>query len=154
MLRAFGIRPDSIVLEIGCGTGFYSVELARLTGSGRRPVCIDLQAEMLSHTRRRLDVAAAAADLAQANAAALPFRDGSIDDVVLITVLGELPDRAGALGEIRRVLRAGGRLLVSEQFPDPDFVTRAALRRMLGQAGFTECRSKGVLWYTSIWLKR
>jgi ubiquinone/menaquinone biosynthesis C-methylase UbiE len=72
--------------------------------------------------------------------------------VFLITVLGELPDRPAALKEIQRVLRPGGHLSVSEQFPDPDFVTTSALRRELRAARFTEERTRGYLFYTSTWV--
>jgi ubiquinone/menaquinone biosynthesis C-methylase UbiE len=90
----------------------------------------------------------------QGDAGALPLRSASIDRVFLITVLGEIPDRAGALGEMGRVLRPGGRLSVGEQFPDPDFVTRSALRRELTGAGFVEEKTAGWLVYTSTWVKR
>ncbi len=91
------------------------------------------------------------ADFVQADAAALPLRSGSFDHVFLIGVLGEIPDRRGALAEFRRVLRAGGHLSFSEQLPDPDFIPRGALRRLLRPAGFTEVTTRGRLWYTSTW---
>ena len=81
----------------------------------------------------------------------MPLRSGSVDHVLLITVFGEIPARAGALQEVKRVLRPGGRLSVSEQFPDPDFVTVKTLRRELTAAGFVEERTNGRLWYTSTW---
>jgi len=69
-------------------------------------------------------------------------------------VLGGIPDRDVALAEIRRVLRGGGRLSVSEQFPDPDFVTRHGLRRELTARGFAEEKTRGWLFYTSTWSKQ
>jgi ubiquinone/menaquinone biosynthesis C-methylase UbiE len=71
--------------------------------------------------------------------------------VYLITVLGELPDRAAALAEVRRVLRPGGRLSVSEQLPDPDYITPRALRSELSTAGFIEDSTRGLVVYTSTW---
>ena len=62
----------------------------------------------------------------QADAAALPYDDDSMDAVVLTAVLGEIPDREGALREIARVLRPGGRLVVGELFGDPHFTGHAA----------------------------
>jgi len=87
----------------------------------------------------------------QASGTELPVRSGSLDRVVLIGVLGELPDRLTALREFRRVLRAGGWLSISEQFPDPDFVTKRPLRRELASAGFREEATRGHLFYTSTW---
>jgi hypothetical protein len=55
------------------------------------------------------------------------------------------------VAEIKRVLRPGGRLSISEQFPDPDFVPRRTMRRELRAAGFVERATKGHLVYTSTW---
>lgn len=153
VLAAFGVRAGETVLEIGPGTGFYSIEAARRVGGRGRLVCLDIQPEMLHHTKRRLEVRGLEAEFVQADARLLPLRPSSVDHVFLIGVLGEIPDRATALAEIRRVLRPGGRLSVSEQFPDPDFVTRRTLRREVSAAGFAEEKTRGWLFYTSRWSK-
>ncbi|HEY6145392.1 MAG TPA: class I SAM-dependent methyltransferase, partial [Solirubrobacterales bacterium] len=73
----------------------------------------------------------------QGDAAQLPYEDASIDAVVLTAVLGEIPDTAAALREIRRVLKPDGRLVVGELFGDPHFTTRGALERLGGEAGMS-----------------
>jgi SAM-dependent methyltransferase len=151
MLADFGVEPGERVLEIGPGVGYYSRAVARRIGRTGRLVCLDLQPEMLHATRGRLGADGLEADWVRADAGAIPLRTATVDRVMLITVLGELPDRARGLAEIRRVLRPGGRLSVSEQLPDPDFVTQGALRRDLGAAGFVEERTRGHVWYTSTW---
>ena len=152
VLAAFGVGQGERVLEIGPGTGFYSVEAARRVGASGQLICLDIQDGMLRESRRRLEVAGLTAGFVRADARTLPLRSASLDHVYLITVLGEIPDRGAALREIRRVLRRGGHLSVSEQFPDPDFVTRRTLCRELKEAGFTEERTRGHLIYTSTWL--
>ena len=108
---------------------------------------------MLRETRKRLASSGAEnARFLAASAIDLPLASESVDHVFLVTVLGEIPDRARALREIRRVLRPGGRLSVSEQLPDPDYVTRRTLRRELAGAGFAELRTRGRLFYTSTWV--
>ncbi len=140
------------MLEIGPGTGYYSIEAARRVGSAGRLVCVDIQPEMLAETRARLHrIGAEHADFVQADAALLPFRSGSFDRVFLVGVLGEITDPRRAVEEFHRVLRGGGYLSVSEQVPDPDFITRASLRRLLRPAGFIEVVTRGHLWYTSTW---
>jgi ubiquinone/menaquinone biosynthesis C-methylase UbiE len=151
VLAEFGVETGQTVLEIGTGTGFYSIEAARRVGRRGRLVCLDLQTDMLRHARARMAAAGASACFVRADACALPIRAACIGHVLVITVLGEIPDRRRALAEVRRVLRTGGRLSVSEQFPDPDFVTRRALRRELRAAGFDEERTRGWLVYTSTW---
>jgi ubiquinone/menaquinone biosynthesis C-methylase UbiE len=129
-------REGERVLEIGPGTGYYTLDIAEWVGDGGQVEIFDLQQEFLDHTMRR----AAERGLGnvvptQGDATELPYEDASIDAVVLNAVLGEIPEPVAALREIRRVLKPGGRLLVGELFGDPHFTTRAALRREAGEAG-------------------
>ena len=94
------------------------------SGSGRtgRIEIFDLQQEFLDHVAGR----AAERGLenvvpTQGDATSLPYADASVDAVVLVAVLGEIPDRGAALREIRRVLKPDGRLVVGELFGDPHF---------------------------------
>jgi ubiquinone/menaquinone biosynthesis C-methylase UbiE len=131
-------EPGQRLLEIGVGTGYYSLDLADWVGPDGALELFDLQREFLDHTMR----AAAARGLAnlvatQGDATDLPYEDGSIDAVVLIAVLGEIPDTAAALREVHRVLRPSGRLVVGELFGDPHFTTQAGLGRIAATAGLT-----------------
>jgi ubiquinone/menaquinone biosynthesis C-methylase UbiE len=126
-------KPDERVLEIGPGTGYYTLEMAGWVGTVE---IFDLQQEFLDHVMRR----AAERGLAnvvptQGDATALPYEDGSIDAVVRTAVLGEIPDPLAALREIRRVLEPGGRLVVGELFGDPHFTTLNSLKRRAAEAG-------------------
>ncbi|HEX8753561.1 MAG TPA: methyltransferase domain-containing protein [Solirubrobacterales bacterium] len=129
-------QPGERVLELGVGTGYYSLELAEWIAPGGTLELFDLQQEFLDHVLRRAGERGLA-NLAptRGDARALPYADGSIDAVVLTAVLGEIPEPARALREIRRVLKPGGRLVVGELFGDPHFTTRASLERMGAEAG-------------------
>lgn len=152
VLGAFDLRAGERVLEIGPGTGFYAIHAARRVGPDGAFFALDIQLPMLLELRRRNEKAGGAPmKLLQASAAEIPLAAGSLDHVYLTAVLGEIPDRPAALAEIRRVLRPGGQLSLSEQLPDPDYVSLATLRRELPPHGFVEERSDGRWTLTSTW---
>jgi ubiquinone/menaquinone biosynthesis C-methylase UbiE len=129
-------EPGERLLEIGVGTGYYSLDLAEWIGPEGRLELFDLQQEFLDHVMRGAGDRGLENLLpTQGDATALPFEDASVDAVILTAVLGEIPDSAAALAEIRRVLKPGGRLVVGELFGDPHFTTRASLGRLGAEAG-------------------
>jgi ubiquinone/menaquinone biosynthesis C-methylase UbiE len=128
--------PGERLLEIGVGTGYYSLDMATWVEPEGKLELFDLQQEFLDHVMR----GAAERGLTnlvptQGDATALPYADASVDAVILTAVLGEIPDSDAALREIRRVLKPDGRLVVGELFGDPHFTTRAALERQGAAAG-------------------
>jgi ubiquinone/menaquinone biosynthesis C-methylase UbiE len=132
------LRPEAgeRLLEIGPGTGYYTLDIAEWVGADGRVEIFDLQQEFLDHvTRRAAELGRENVVPTQGDATALPYEDDSIDAVALTAVLGEIPDPVAALGEIRRVLKPGGRLVVGELFGDPHFTTLASLRRQSAEAG-------------------
>lgn len=96
------------VADLGCGTGDVALELARRV---RRVHAVDESEAMLAGARRRLagreNVSLHAADLA-----ALPLPDGAVDAALMLLVLSYLDDARGALREMARVLRPGGRAIL------------------------------------------
>ena len=131
-------EPGERILEIGPGTGYYTLDMAEWVGPEGRIEIFDLQQEFLDHTAHR----AAERNLTnvvptQGDAAALPYEDDSMDAVVLTAVLGEIPDPVAALRQIARVLKPTGRLIVGELFGDPHFTTQATLKRQAAEAGLT-----------------
>ena len=137
-------QPGERVLEIGPGTGYYSFDIARWVGPEGKLEIFDLQQKFLDHVMR----GAAERGLAnvvptQGDATALPYESDSMDAVVLTAVLGEIPDQAAALEEVRRVLKPTGRLIVGELFGDPHFTTLSSLKRRGGEAGLDYASHSG-----------
>jgi ubiquinone/menaquinone biosynthesis C-methylase UbiE len=128
--------PGERLLEIGPGTGYYSLDMAEWVAPGGKLELFDLQREFLDHVMRAASEHGLA-NLAptQGDATDLPFEDASVDAVILTAVLGEIPDTDAALREIRRVLRPDGRLVVGELFGDPHFTTLASLKAKASAAG-------------------
>jgi SAM-dependent methyltransferase len=138
-----GVTEGARILELGPGPGYFSLTVARKLAHGRLELC-DLQPEMLVRARRRLARAGIRnAGLTCADARALPYRAGSFDGAFLVTVIGEVPDPSACMRELRRVLRSGAVLSISETRTDPDFVALAQLRALAHEAGFAFSRSFG-----------
>ena len=116
VLAAAAPRPGEDVLEVATGTGVQLVELAR-RATGGRVAGVELAAGMLAQTRKRLADArlADAVELVGGSALDLPFEDASFDLVVNSYMLDLLPraEIPRALTEMKRVLRPGGRLVLS-----------------------------------------
>ncbi len=136
MVGLLGLSPDSRVLEVGPGPGFFSAEIAKRTGNNRLQA-VDIQRRMLVRARHKLRTQFLwNVDYVQANAMALPYADRSFDGALLVTVLGEVPNRAFCLREIWRVLKPGGLLVVGEMRIDPDFVTQPVLHELTRRERF------------------
>ena len=145
-----GLRPGMRVLEIGCGSGAYTVLAARTVGPRGEVVAFDVQQGMLDQLIAKLR-RAENADIVNVttmlgDAEDLPFPDDAFDLVMLVTALPEIPDQARALGEIHRVLQPEGVLAVTEFLPDPDYpLAMTTIRRGL-DAGFVVEALEGNLW--------
>jgi ubiquinone/menaquinone biosynthesis C-methylase UbiE len=136
-------RAGECVLEIGPGTGYYTFEMASRLDGGQVDI-FDIQQEMLDHVKRDANRRGVTnVQPALGDAQALPYADDSFDAVVLITVLGEIPDQDRALSEVARVLRPGGRLVVGEMYFDPHVVTYGKLRERGARAGLSFARRVG-----------
>ncbi|SDF20574.1 Methyltransferase domain-containing protein [Blastococcus fimeti] len=133
------LRPDSRVLDAGAGVGGPAAWLA--AERGVRPVCAEPMVAAVRASRRLFGLRSVVAMGQQ-----LPFADVSFGAAVCLGVLDTTPDKAGALGELRRVLADGARLgllvfvadgpLTSPAPEGNEFPSEAETRELLAAAGF------------------
>jgi ubiquinone/menaquinone biosynthesis C-methylase UbiE len=128
--QRLALSPELTVLEIGVGGGYYAQPLSALV---RRFIALDLQAEMLH--RLRAKPVSGRLLLVQGDATHLPIAERSIDVVIAVTVLGEVPSADNTIAEVRRVLRPGGVFSVSEHWPDPDFLSFSHVNSLCQKSG-------------------
>jgi len=120
---AVGGRQGLDALDIGCGTGFLSLELA---ARGHRVTGIDFAPAMLALAKKKAVEAGAAIRFEEADAENLPFAPASFDLVITRHVLWTLPHPEAAIDEWIRVLRPGGRLAVIDSHAvSPESATSA-----------------------------
>lgn len=144
VLDRLALDPGMRVLDAGCGPGRLTIPTAERVGPAGEVVALDVQEAMLRQVR------AAAVTRQLANIRTL---QGSIecgvsdaepfDRALLVTVLGEVPDRAGAMRSLYAALRPGGLLSVTEMLPDPHYQSRRTVRRVAEAAGFRLERTYG-----------
>jgi ubiquinone/menaquinone biosynthesis C-methylase UbiE len=133
---ALAPQPGETMLEVGPGTGYYSLPVARWLGPDGVLHVLDVQSQMLDHTvRRATENGITNVEPRVGDARALPYDDATFDAAYLVTVLGEVRDQDAALRELRRVLKPNGRLVIGELFGDPHMVGEASLRRRAAAAG-------------------
>lgn len=131
LLSAVPIRSDQTILDIGCGTGRSTRDLARMVPSGS-VLGVDLSAKMLDQARLRADAAGLAnATFAQVDAQVHPFPEAAFDIVTSVFGAMFFADPVAAFANIRRSLRPGGALalLAWRDLLDNEWV--AAIREAL-----------------------
>jgi SAM-dependent methyltransferase len=133
------LRPGMKVLDAGCGPGRLTIPIAEEIGPQGEVVAMDIQPGML----RRAQEKAQAANLnnirfLQAGAGEGKLERGQYDRALLVTVLGEIPDREAALKEIFDCLKPGGILSVTEVMFDPHYQRLGTVLRLASTVGFQE----------------
>ena len=139
ILAHLELVPGMVVLDMGCGPGRVTIPLARQVGSHGNVVAVDIQPGMLQRAR---DKARAThlnnIEFVQAAAGEGKLGQARYDRAILVSVLGEIPDRETALQEIFAALKPGGILSITEIVFDPHFQGRSSVTRLALAAGFHE----------------
>ncbi len=149
-------------LDLGCGTGNYTLELKR---RGFDVIGLDISEEMLKIARSK------GLKCVKGDAYSLPFPEGSFDLVLSVTMFEFIHEPERVLGEIHRVLKPGGEILIGTMngkslwflfkrlkslfvetaYRYARFYTPGELEELLRKAGFKNVESAGVIFFPSFW---
>jgi len=158
VIERSGIKRGMRLLEVGCGSGAFTTFVARAVSEKGTVHAVDIEPKMLEQLESKLnrpenhDIKNI--QLTQSNAYKLPFENDFFDLACMITVLQEIPDRHRALQEIKRVLRPGGVLAVTEFLPDPDYPLKSTTIKAVKKTGFALDEVMGNFWnYTVRFIK-
>ena len=138
-LDLLSVQAGECVLDVGCGSGAVTRDIARRVGPAGRAVGVDPSPQFLVVAR---ELAAAAGlgsglEFCEGSVLHLPFPLGSFDVAVAVTVLAHTPGGESAVAEMARVVRPGGRVGVFDLDTDMTTVThpdRALTRRIVAAA--------------------
>lgn len=144
LLERAGVRPGMCVLDAGCGPGRVTLPASALVGPSGQVVAVDIQSGMLEKVRQRVEAQRLRnVELLLARLGEGKLGESRFDVALLVTVLGEIPDKLPALKEIFRALHPGGVLSVTEALPDPHYQTVSRVRELSSKAGFRESSMHG-----------
>jgi arsenite methyltransferase len=123
-LEHLNLVEGEAVLDLGSGAGIDALIAARKVGPSGRVIGVDMTPEMLAAARRNAEAAGAAqVEFREGRLEKLPLEDASVDAVTSNCVINLVPDKATVFAEIARVLRPGGRLVVSDIVLDGELPT-------------------------------
>ena len=147
-LYEFDRHAGDQVLDVGCGIGWLCLHFR---AGGADVTGVDLTRRGVELTRERLRLNGLACTLVQASAEQLPFETGSFDFVTSAGVLHHTPDTQSGIDEIHRVMRAGGRGMISLYYrnfllsdglwPLMSFLIRTFMARVPGRGAFHQAHT-------------
>ncbi|MFX1495681.1 MAG: methyltransferase domain-containing protein [Promethearchaeota archaeon] len=131
------LEPGMTIVEIGPGKGSYTKTIAKSILPDGKVYAIDIQESVINQLKKRVEKENIMNIIPKIDDAyELSFEDESIDRVLMIACLPEIPEPIRVLKEIKRVLKPDGIISLSEMLPDPDYPRRKTEKKWADEAGF------------------
>ena len=115
VIEKLGLEAGARVLDLGCGVGRPAVRLAEVTGAEVVGISVSKKDVEQANARSAAAGLADKVSFRHADAMELPFEDESFDAVFALGSMGHMPDRVVVLREVARVLRPGGRVVLTDE---------------------------------------
>jgi SAM-dependent methyltransferase len=120
------LKPGMVVVEIGPGKGSYTLAVAEAVSPGGMVYAVDIQESVVDRLRKRVEREGVSnVEPRVEDAYVFSFEDGSVDRVLAIACLPEIPEPIRVLKECHRILKPNGMVCLSELLPDPDYPRRS-----------------------------
>jgi SAM-dependent methyltransferase len=157
IMQRLAIRPGDVVADVGAGSGYFTIPVARAVGAEGRVIATDIRQEMLDHIANRLtDEGVTNVELVKVEPDDPALPAGQVDLVLMVDVMHYVKERAAYARKLRPALTADGRLVVIDFRYDPDAerefapppeqqVPRETLDREMAEAGFEVAASHDFL---------
>ena len=143
-IKALGIRPGQVVADVGAGSGYYTVRLAKQVGPNGRVYAADIQPEMIVHLQRRLERERIEnVELVQATETNPRLPDGRFDLILMVDVYHELARPQEVLRSLRSSLKPEGRLVLIEFRKESDWVPIREEHKMSVKEARMELEAEG-----------
>ena len=131
------LKPGMIVVEVGPGKGSYTEAVAEKILPDGAVYAIDIQESIIERLKERVEEKGITNIFPRIDDAYhLSFKDESVDRVLAIATLPEIPEPVKVLKEFHRILKPDGLVCLVELFPDPDYPRRKTEKRWADAAGF------------------
>ena len=149
------IKKGMTVLDLGCGPGFFSIDIAQIVGKSGRVIASDLQEGMLQKVKDKIKGTELEEriTLHKSEENKIGVSD-HVDFVLLFYMVHEVPQKEDFFNEIGTILRPNGQILIVEP---PFHVSKSAFNEMINQAkdvGFTNTAGPNVLFSKTVILKK
>ncbi|OAQ21633.1 class I SAM-dependent methyltransferase [Thermosulfurimonas dismutans] len=153
ILKEFGLRKGDWFLDIGCGTGYFTLPAGRLVGPSGKVYAVDISRELLNELKSRAEKSGLTnIECIKSHTYEIPLPSGLAEKALLAFVLHEVEERAKFLSEIRRLLKPGGQLFVLEWQkkktdmgpPVEERLSEDEVIRVLNRVGFEILRSSSL----------